>query len=335
MNENLRQNESFINPETRNAVLKSTLLLNHDSASDFILEKVMNFPIKRIIIFGEPGANKTTITLQLASELKKKSPDIEPDFIFYDNALAKAKDAFGVKQLARHQYPLVSSILTNEMRERFPNDADDHKRVIQFVELVGISLNDRGTSTLRYAAKRVKEQNLMDQDTLIVGVTADSRSLKDAGKMRKAVSELNNPVEVFDLLKSYNNHISDYPKDKPIEEVAKDIVGFFSRMATEERIQLVHNEVMTQANRRATEDNNALFRMLRVPDLPFPIEDRETLKSYLQGAAFLQTYLYELGLKRDFYELNPNLLRDLGIIIYSPYNPSIPKIIDLSNALKG
>lgn len=334
MNEKLRHNESFINPEMENAVLKSTLLLNHESASDFIIEKVTDFPIKRIIIFGEPGANKTTITLQLASELTKKYPDIEPDFIFYDNALAKAKEDLGVKQLAKHQYPLVSNILTNQMRERFPRNSGEGKRVIQFIELVGISLNDRGVSTLRYAANRAREQDVMEQDTLIVGVTADSRSLKDAGKMRKAVSELDNPTEVFDLLKSYNNHISDYPKDKPVDEIAKEIIGFFGKMATQKRIQVVHNEVMTQANRRATEDEYRLFRLLKIPNLPFPIEDRETLKKYLLGAAFLETYLYELGLKRDPYELNPDYLRDLGIIIFSPYNPSIPKVIDLSKALE-
>lgn len=334
MSERLKQNESFINPETRNAVFKSTLMLNHASASEFIVEKVMDFPIKRILVFGEPGANKTTFTLQLASELTKKSPDIEPDFIFYDDALAKVKEDFGVSQLARHQYPLVSRILTNQVIERLPKEQDKEKRVIQFVELVGISLNDRGTSTLRYAANRIKGQNPMEQDTLIIGIAADSRSLKDAGKMRKAVAELEQPLEVFDLLKQYNNHISDYPKNTPVDQVAKNIVGFFGRMATEERIQIVHNEVMTQASRRAAEDDNKLFRMLKIPDLPYPIQDRETLKNYLLGTAFLQTYLSELGIKRDPYDLDPNYLKDFGIIIYSPYNPDIPKVIDLSRALK-
>jgi adenylate kinase family enzyme len=334
MNEIVKPNESFINPESRNAVYKSTLLLNHESASDFITEKVLNFPIKRIIVFGEPGANKTTIMLQLASELMRKSPDIEPDFIFYDDALAKAKKDLGVNILSKNQYPLVSNILTNQIKERFPTDQTPDKRIIQFVELVGISLNDRGTSTLREAAKRVSNQKMLEQDTLVIGVSADSRSLKYAGNMRRSISELDDHTKVFDVLKDFNTQVSDIPRNKPIDQVTKDIVDFFGRMATEERIKIVHNEVMTQATRRAMEDNNRLFRMLRVPDLPFPIEDRETLKKYLLGAAFLQTYLTELGLKNEPYDLEPSLLRDSGIVIFSPYNPNITKVIDLSRALK-
>lgn len=335
MNEILKPNESFINPVSRNAIYKSTLLLNHESASDFITDKVLNFPIKRIVVFGEPGANKTTIMLQLASELMRKSPDIEPDFIFYDDALAKAKKDLGVKILSKNQYPLVSNILTNQIKESFPSDPSSDKRIIQFVELVGISLNDRGTSTLRKVSKRVSNQPLLEQDTLVIGVSADSRSLKYAGKMRKSIAELDDHRKVFDLLKDYNTYVSDIPRDKPIEQISREIVDFFGRMATEDRIRIVHNQVMTQATRRAMEDNNRLFRMLRVPELPFPIEDRETLKKYLLGTAFLQTYLTELGLKHEPYDLEPNLFRDFGVIIFSPYNPNIPKIIDLSRALKS
>lgn len=335
MNEIIKPNESFVNPESKNAVFKSTLLLNHESASDFITDKILNFPIKRIIVFGEPGANKTTIMLQLASELMEKSKEIEPNFIFYDDALAKAKKDLGANTLSKGQYPLVSNILTNQMSNNFPIDSSSDRRTIQFVELVGISLNDRGTSTLRRAAKRVSGQNMLEQDTLIIGVTADLRSLKYAGQMRKSITELDDHSKVFDVLEDYKTHVSDIPRDKPIEQVASEIVQFFGRMASEDRIKIVHNEVMTQANRRAIEDDYRLFRMLRVPELPFPIEDRETLKNYLLGAAFLQTYLSELGLKSEPYDLEPNLLRDLGIVIFSPYNPNITKVIDLSRALKS
>lgn len=335
MSEILKSNESFINPESKNAVFKSTLLLNHESASDFITDKILNFPIKRVIVFGEPGANKTTIMLQLVSELMKKSPDIEPNFIFYDGALEKTKKDLGVDILSKSQYPLVSSILTNQIQESFPTNSSSNKRAIQFVELVGISLSDRGTSTLRHAAKRVSNQDLLEQDTLVVGVAADLRSLKHAGEMRKTIAELDDHKKVFDVLRGYNTHVSDFPKDKPLEIVTREIVSFFGRMASEKRIKIVHNEVMTQAQRRATEDDNRLFRMLRVPKLPFPIEDRKTLKKYLLGTAFLQTYLSELGLKNEPYDLNADLFKDLGIIIFSPYNPDIPKVIDLSRALKS
>jgi hypothetical protein len=334
MSERLKPNEAFINPESQNAVARSTLLLNHESAFDFIFNKVMDFPIKRVIVFGEPGANKTTIMLQLASELMQKSPDIEPDFIFYDDALAKVKDMLRVNTLSKSHYPIVSNILSKQMKERFPKDDEKDKRRIQFVELVGISLNDRGTSTLRTAAKRANGLAPLEQDTLVIGVTADSRSLKDAGEMRGAVADLDDPKRLFELLKGYNTFVTGIPEDKPIDETTNEIIGFFGRMASEDRIEVVHNEVMTQANRRLTEDDNRIFRMLRVPNLPFPIEDRDALKSYLQGAAFLQMYLTELGLRKDPYNMAPDYLRDMGVVVFSPYNPNIPKIMNLSRVLK-
>lgn len=329
--------EKMINREQDNAVFNSTLLLNGESASENIIERVIDFPdIKRIIIFGEPGANKTTILLQLASELIKHDSSIEPNYIFYDNALAQVKQRLGLANLTtRAQYDLVSNIISNEMHDGFPEESkDESSRPIQFVELVGISAKNRGTSTLKEAAERVKDQGPMTQDTLFIGVAADVRSLKDAGKMRKAVTELENPAEVFDLLDSFNTHVVDYPKDIPLQEVGEKIIEFFSRMASEARIEMVHREVMAQAKLSTAEDDDRLFKILKLPALPYPIETIEAKNGYLLNAAFLQEYLQRLGLKPDMYDLSFKL-KDKGLVVFSPYNPKIPKNIDLSKALKS
>ncbi len=327
--------ESQPNLENPNEVFNNLLELTGEPAAPKIIERDFDCPdIRRIIIFGEPGANKTTILLQLATELISIDHSIEPKFVFYDNAVARVKSEVGIPNLrTRAHFDLASQILSAEMDKSLISGTENKtSRPIQFVELVGIGAKNRGKSSLKGAAEKVRDQSPMTQDTLIIGVAADERSLKDAGTVRKAVAELEDPLQVFDLLSTFNIHLTDYPKDIPLRTAAERIIEFFGKMAAESRIDIIHREVAALARQKSAEDDDRLFRILRLPTLKYPIEEIGIRKSYLLNAAFLQAYLEEMGLKRNMYDASFGI-EDKGLVLFSPYNPEIPKNIDLSQVL--
>jgi len=316
-------------------ILNNTLLIDGRPAAPAILERMNDFPIRRVVIFGEPGANKTTILLQLASVITDQDPTVMPQFLFYDSTLARYRKNTGVDQLHKRDHQAVSSLLTEEMEATFkPDPQPDGTKPIQFVELVGMSKQDRGVSTLRHAAERTLTTSPIEKDTLALGIVADPRSLRDAGEVRQRIRALETPEDVYEILKEYRIYISRFPQVEHSAQMAERIVDFFRNMAPPNKIDEVHKEVMDQARERAEEDEYRLFKQLRLPRLSFPITDVDVKTQYLLSLSHMQTHMAELGLVADPLSPTPDHIRDSGLTIFSPYNPRAPKVLDLSMVLK-
>lgn len=318
------------------AILNNALLIDGQKAAPAILEKVADFPIRRIVVFGEPGANKTTILLQLATAMTQQDPSIKPQYLFYDSALARYRQETGTTEMQSRDHQAVSNRLTREMEATFkPKPKSDGKRPIQFVELVGMSKQDRGISTLRKAAARTANISPIEKDTLAIGIVADPRSLRDAGEVRQRVRDLANPQDVYGVLRDYRIFISRFNQGVSYKQMAERIVEFFRNMAPPHKIEEVHREVMSQARQRSEEDEYRLFKQLRLPNLAFPISDTTLKTEYLLSLSFMQTHMADLGLVADPLSPTPDYLRDSGLTIFSPYNPRIPKVLDLTQVLES
>ncbi len=318
------------------AILNNALLIDGQKAAPAILEKVADFPIRRIVVFGEPGANKTTILLQLATAITQQDPSIKPQYLFYDSVLARYRQETGTTEMKPKDHHAVSNRLTHEMESTFrPKSKLDGKRPIQFLELVGMSRQDRGVSTLRKAAARTTNISPIERDTLAIGIVADPRSLRDAGEVRQQVRDLVNPQDVYRVLRDYRIFISRFNQGASYEQMAERIVEFFRNMAPPHKIEEVHREVMSQARQSSEEDEYRLFKQLKLPQLDFPISDAAIKTDYLLSLSYMQTHMADLGLVADPLSPTPDYLRDSGLTIFSPYNPNIPKVLDLAQVLEA
>lgn len=218
--------------------------------ADILLSKIVEGRIKPLAIVGPPGLGKTTTAFELNKELNfLTNNQYGLSMHFFDTSFRETEKTIG----PRAQYAILGTenefwdqvnkkIFTNFKK----NTAKSKRRYpleIKTIELPLCGEQDRGVSALSKLFRQPAA-------SLVIGFIPEntdselSKTQTKAGRLRSLVAN-SEPENVIKTLSQFGVNIT-IPDDKDITEMGLQIKSIFSRMAEEERIKALNDEMIRE-----------------------------------------------------------------------------------------
>lgn len=314
--------------ESDTPVLDRLRLINGSSAKNFILDQIYTFPISTIGVFGEPARGKTAIVSDLATALRAIGIDVQ--VTTYDSASGRIIQRLGRDKPEWYpsDYDLLSEHLlqTHLDRQQIPTVG----RRINIIELVGIGIKNRGTSTLFQLTDIARAEEKDSSGYLFMGTTSDPAIQSEAGFERKKVAGLP-PAEVVPFLARRNLVIEGLDANLSDDEKGEIVKTFYSTTAKNFQIKAVRQEIEKQSTSYNATDLQRLFGILSPQETVVGKKSARRSEAYKRQAAFLLLFLEEQGLlhRSPLQSTEPSSF-DKGIVVYNRFIPTIQRRLDLS-----
>jgi hypothetical protein len=213
---------------------------------DFLVESLLTNR-HGLVVMGEPGNGKTTITNQLKDALEKqallKGMNVEVILHRYDEFLAQKEEALGRREL---WMPEDWQEFNDYMYQQYvqaleEGDMVDGVRKVHILEVPAVGSDeerDRGIRASRKLFERAEGQE--EPDTHFVFVTINTLLQQKSGFLRRAVVDPSLPDgEVVSLLAQHNQVIIGDVSD---EEKGKRVKALFKKSAQPEHIATIRKE---------------------------------------------------------------------------------------------
>ncbi|MBI2268353.1 MAG: hypothetical protein HYU80_02780 [Candidatus Blackburnbacteria bacterium] len=189
----------------RSEVLYSLVDLKGRPVGKELVSRVLT-SAERVVVFGEPAANKSTILGQLVREVTILSGGrIAPTVVLFDQVLVDCQLEFGKprQEWGTEEWDRFDRWVEKRIEEP-AEGVGPSRRHVRFVEIVGLRgkgvPNNRAVTTLENLARRARQEPEDAPKTLIVAVAPDSRSQYRTGIMRERVLSVQ-PEEVLGVLR--------------------------------------------------------------------------------------------------------------------------------------
>lgn len=295
-----------------NEVLYGLTNIAGKKMGEHILETIMDTPsIRRVIVFGEPGSNKTTVIGQLAHELRRRSQTtLNVDLLYYDDVFKdmKSPENLGPREMwGEREWELFSDELYSRIEDKTPRDEGEKREGILLVENVAVGTVDRGFGALSRIADETRRQDQFQFDTYFIGLVPDARSQERAGTMRKVIAQTKNSQVIPRLKSEYN--IIPVSRERDIVKLGKRIKEIFAKMGPQDKIEEISQEVMDEAMRilEFEDQGRTVFQSVLLPPSAKELDTIEQQK-YLMKAYYMKTLRAKLELPAD-----------RAVAVFSPY----------------
>lgn len=217
-----------INPLQRDAGIK-------------ILSRGLNWHTRRVVVFGEPGANKTTFIGQLRQAMEKRGKTISE--IHYDSEIP---DDITRNTWTAEDWINFSSRFYNKILDLTP--AKKQEDQVLLVETLSVGTKfDRAVSTLERIASDSAKQGERSE-TVFVGIVPDPRTQAKTGRIRDLMASGEIPDDqIIDILARRFKTVVPYHPGLTREEAGKIVRGIFLKAGPNYKIKIISNEVLDEA----------------------------------------------------------------------------------------
>lgn len=269
--------------------------------------------IERIIVFGEPGANKSTIVGQLVGELVRLTGGyLAPEVVQFDEVMSRYESVFGRSREVwdRREWNTFSDGVTQEIRTSPRQDYHSSRRGVKVIEIVGeqgldehgnLALRNRAASTLFDIAHDLRAEAPNTPKTLVIGLIPDPRSQERTGLIRKATASAQ-ASEVLNIWQSQFHVAPAGLLHLPSEEVGKILKVLVERMANPVGVIRMQDEMYRLARRwyRGLERIRRIaVKQMTLPEGVLELSPEE-IKTYRLKSAWMVHHLYStLGMPPD------------------------------------
>lgn len=292
-----------------------------------IAERIVIDPsINTVVLFGEPGAGKSTIQSQLVESINRlAAAEIPMYFVRYEDAMAQTEDQTRLPRRwwSNREYLRMSTNLTYAIDSQNSSRLSEPRSLL-FVETVSLVAEDgldRAVTTLAILAR---QQGLLEKpNTLFLGIIADPRAQKRAGLIRGEINDIEDGDVIDYLRERYHLVISGIDGSADGGSKVKRII---QRQAIIERMYEISRQVLLRAfSWLSTSENEQLASNIWLPqetnlldpaavslnqDMIDPT--RALLDYYRFKTAYMEYYM-----RREFLRLPESY----AMIIHNPFNP--------------
>jgi hypothetical protein len=288
-------------------------------------EIIVNNRIRKVAIFGEPGANKSTVLFQLGKWLQLLGISVR--YTMYDDVLAEAESVMGERtKWGSSEWSEFSKLMKDAVCRCDQTLQRQDGRHVQLIETMSMGARfprDRAISTLEWIANDAKE-NL---DSLIVGIVPDYRSQEEAGNLRSMIST-SPPTQVLQILNDFgieildlNEYGIDVTKKSQLKVIGAKIKASFLKMGKKENIEVINQEVFKLAHEDITNNMTDWLEYY----LSFPLPESIQIDDFVQQTVYKSKAFHMRRLINT--EIGLNLPTDQGIVAFSPYVPLVERKI--------
>ncbi|MBI2590456.1 MAG: hypothetical protein HYW33_01045 [Candidatus Blackburnbacteria bacterium] len=268
-----------------------------------IVSTILNTPsIRNVFIFGEPGANKSTVMGQLVREVVVLSKmKIAPTIVLFDEVVKDCMEEFGHHTTWNGQ---VWTEVSRRLQERVETPSADiysHRREVKFIEVVAVhkegAARDRGAKALKYFAEAARKNSAANHppESIFIAVVADSRSQKQTGEIREATLKAFDE-EVVEMWQERFGVTAEGLQGIPPKEAGRILKFLVGRMAKAVDILRTRTEMYEAAVGYLVglepEKRQRLLSYIRVPSSTQKMSRRQC-REYVLKAIHMRHYVYE------------------------------------------
>ncbi len=285
------------------------------SLADVLLSKIVEGRIKPLAIVGPPGLGKTTTAFELNKELNFLTNNQCGLLMhFFDTSFRETEKFIGPR--SEHAIQGTEDEFWNQVNKKiftnFKKNTAKSKRhyplEIKTIELPLCGEQDRGVSALSKLFRQA-------QSSLVIGFIPEntdselSKTQTKAGKLRSVVAH-SEPREVIKILSQLGINIT-IPEGEDVAKIGQQIKSIFSRMAEEERIKALNDEMIREVSFMSADINYIRNNILpeKYHASPFAIHMAYTLirKARLSNSSFMlvvNPYIEDIKLNISLNFLN-------------------------------
>ncbi|OGY08432.1 MAG: hypothetical protein A2782_02095 [Candidatus Blackburnbacteria bacterium RIFCSPHIGHO2_01_FULL_43_15b] len=286
-----------------------------------IVSAVLGLPtVKRVIIFGEPGANKSTVLGQLIREVTVLSGGkIAPTTVMFDEVIKSCVEEFGHHSGWDGQ---VWDEVSRRLQEKIETPSQDiypSRREVKFIEVVAVhkkgAIRDRGAKVLKYFSNLALKEPVNAPETIFIAIVADPRSQEQTGKLREATFKTSDK-DVVKMWEGRFGIIAEGLQGMLPENAGKVLKFLVSRMAKAVDILRTRTEMYEAAVDyligMEPEKRQRLLNSIRTPNSSRGMSHRQR-REYLAKAIHMNYYV------RDELQLRSGI----SFVVFSAYRKQL------------